>query len=147
MNPAYPSGSFVPKTSTVSFSLIRSDKLVYATASIRPSGPCQPIAALVRPSFSYLRNPDPSLSCGSDYFHGRFYSRVGRPHGGFPDFGYLDPYRTPTLYQLSGAQGGYACPSTLGPSAPGPPGHDSYGRFNSSFEVSGEKLISVKIIE
>ena len=39
---SYPSGSFVPETSSTSFSFVRSDKPVYATASIRPVGPCQP---------------------------------------------------------------------------------------------------------
>ena len=37
---SYPSGSFVLETPSTSFSLIRSDKPVYATASIRPTGPC-----------------------------------------------------------------------------------------------------------
>ena len=36
---SYPSGSFVPETSSTSFSLISSDKPVYATASVRPTGP------------------------------------------------------------------------------------------------------------
>ena len=54
-------------------------------------------------------------------------------HRGFPDFGYLDPYRTQAPHQLFGAEGTYACPTTLGPSAPGPPGYDSYGQFDSSF--------------
>ena len=39
---SYPPRSFVPETPSTSFSLIRSDGPVYATASIRPSGPCQP---------------------------------------------------------------------------------------------------------
>ena len=47
---SYPSGSFVPETPSTSFSLIRSDKPVYATASIRPTGPCQP-TALAGPTF------------------------------------------------------------------------------------------------
>ena len=45
-------------------SLVRSDRQVYATASIRPSGPCQPSAALAGPTFSYLRNPNPHVSGG-----------------------------------------------------------------------------------
>ena len=45
-------------------SLVRSDRTVYATASIRPSGPCQPSAALAGPTFSYLRNPNPHVSGG-----------------------------------------------------------------------------------
>ena len=36
-------------------------------------------------------------------------------------------------YQLSGAQGGSHCPTALGSSAPGPPGYDRYGQFDSSF--------------
>ena len=58
---------------------------------------------------------------------------VGRSHGGFPDFGYLDPYRPQASYQLSGAQGGSLCPTALGPSAPEPPGYDRYGQCDSSF--------------
>ena len=58
---SYPSGSFAPSTS---FSFVRSDKPVYTTAPIRPCGPCQPVAAMDGPTFSYLRNPDPSLSGG-----------------------------------------------------------------------------------
>ena len=34
---------------------------------------------------------------------------------------------------MSGAQGGSLCPTALGPSAPGPPGYDRYGQFDSSF--------------
>ena len=54
---SYPSWSFVPETSSTSFSLMRSDRPVYATASTRPSGPCQPSSAIAGPTFSYLRNP------------------------------------------------------------------------------------------
>ena len=83
--------------------------------------------------FSYLRNPYPHISGGTHDFYGRFHSGVGRSHGSFPDFEYLDPYRPQAPYQLSGAQGGSLCPTALGPSAPGPPGYDRYGQFNSSF--------------
>ena len=130
---SYPSGLLVPETPLTSFSFIRSDRPVYATASIRSIGPCQPSTALAGPKFSYLRNPYPHLSGGIHDFCGRFHSRVGRSHGGFPDYGYLDPYRLQTPYQLSGAQGGSLCPKALGPSAPGPPGYDRYGQFDSSF--------------
>ena len=88
---SYPPGSFVPETSSTSFSLIRSDRPVYATASIRPSGPCQPSSAMAGPTFSYLRNPH--VSGGPHDFYGRLHAGVGRSHGGFLDFGYLDPYR------------------------------------------------------
>ena len=130
---SYPSGSFVPETSSTSFSLIRSDRPVYATASIRSTGPCQPSTALAGPTFSYLRNPYPHISGGIHDFYGRLHAHVGRSHGGFPDFGYLDPYRPQAPYQLSGSQGGSLCPKALGPSAPGPLGYDRYGQFDSSF--------------
>ena len=111
----------------------RSDKPVYATASIRPSGPCQPSTAMAGATFSYIRNPNPHVAGGLHDFYGRLYAGVGHPHGGFPDFGYLDPYRPQAPYQLSGAQGGSFCPTALGPNAPGPPGYDRYGQFDSSF--------------
>ena len=59
--------------------------------------------------------------------------RGGCPHGGFPDFGYLDPYRSQAPYQLFGAQGGDFCPTALGSSAPGLPGYGRHGQFDSSF--------------
>ena len=111
---SYPSGSFVPETSSTSFSLIRSDRPVYATVSIRPTGPCQPSTALAGPAFSYLRNPYPHISGGIHNIYRRLHSGVGLSHGGFPDFGYLDPYRPQAPYQLSGAQGGSLCPKALG---------------------------------
>ena len=130
---SYPSGSFVPETSSTSFSFVRSDRPVYATASIRPLGPCQPTSAMAGPTFSYLRNPDPHISGGLYDFHGRLQSGLGRPHGGFQDFRYLDSYRPQAPHQLSGVQSGYFCPTALGSSASGPPGHDCHGQFDSSF--------------
>ena len=53
--------------------------------------------------------------------------------GGFSDFGYLDTYRPQAPHQLFGAQGGSLCPTALGSNAPGPPGYDRYGQFDSSF--------------
>ena len=67
---SYLSVSFVPETSSTSFSFVRSDRPVYATASIRPIGPCQPTSAMAGPTFSYLRNPDPPISGGLYDFHG-----------------------------------------------------------------------------
>ena len=64
---------------------------------------------------------------------------MGRSHGGFPDFGSLDPYRPQAPYQLSGAQGGSLCPTALGPSAPGPPGYDPYGQFDSTNKQGGTR--------
>ena len=50
----HPVGSFVPETSSTSFSFIRSDRPVYATVSFRPLGPCQPTPAMAGPTFSFL---------------------------------------------------------------------------------------------
>ena len=85
------------------------------------------------PRFSYLRNPSPHVPGGVQDFYGRLHAGVGRSHGGFPDFGYLDPYRPQAPHQLFGAQGGILCPTTLGSNAPGPPVYDRYGQFDSSF--------------
>ena len=101
----------------------RSDPLVLA----------KPTAAMAGPSFSYLRNPNPRVSSGFHDFHGRLQSGLGRPHGGFQDFGYLDSNRPQAPYQLSGVQSGYFCPTALGSSASGPPGYDRHGQFDSSF--------------
>ena len=130
---SYPSGSFVPETSSTSFSFVRSDRPVYATASIRPIGPCQPTSVMAGPTFSYLRNPDPPISGGLYDFFGSLQSGLGRPHGGFQDFGYLDPHRPQASHQLSGVQSGYSCPTALGFSASGPPGHGRHGQFDSGF--------------
>ena len=130
---SYPSGSFVPETRSMSFSFVRSDKPVYAMAQIRPCGPCQPTAAMAGPTFSYLKNPDPPLSGGFHNLHGRLQSGLGRSHGRFQGFRFLDPYRPQGPYQLSGAQGGYLRPTALGSSASGPPGHDRHGQFDSGF--------------
>ena len=125
---SYPSGSFVPETPSTSFSFVRSDKPVYATAPIRPCGPCQPTAVMAGPTFSYLRNPDPPFSGRLHNFHGCLKSGLGRSHGGFQD-----PYRPQAPHQLSGAQGGYLRPTALGSSASGSPGHGRHGQFDSGF--------------
>ena len=91
------------------------------------------LAALAGPSFSYLRNPDPPVSGGFYSFHRRLQAGLGRSHGGFQDFGYLDPYGPQAPHQLPGAQGGGLRPAALGSSAPGPPSHGCHGQFDSSF--------------
>ena len=111
---SYPSGSFVPETPSKSFSFIRSDRPGYATVSIRSTGPRQPSTALAGPTFSYIGNPYPHISGGIHDFYGRFHSGVRRSHGGFKDFGYLDPYRPQAPYQSSGAHGSSLCPTALG---------------------------------
>ena len=130
---SYPSGSFVPENPFNVIFIRLSDKPVYATAQIRPCGPCQPTAAMAGPTFSYLMNPDPPLSGGLHNLHGRLQSGLGRSHGGFQDLGCLDPYRPQAPHQLSGAQGGYLRPTALGSSASGPPGHGRHGQFDSGF--------------
>ena len=130
---SYPSGSFVSETLTTLFSFIRPDRPVITKASVRPLGPCQLTSAMAVAVFSYLWNPYPSVSGGIYYFHGRLYSRLGRPHGGFPNFGYMGPSGPPAPYQLLETQGSRGCPTSLGPGASGPPGDDRYGQFNSSF--------------
>ena len=56
---SHPSGWLVPETPSTSFSFIRSDRTVYATALIRSSGPCQPSTALAGSTFLL---PQESLS-------------------------------------------------------------------------------------
>ena len=119
---SYPSGSFVPEAITTIFSFLRSDRPVYATASIRPVGPCQPTAAMAGPVFSYLGSPYPSISGRVYNFFRRLHSGVGHPHGGLPNFRYLDPSGPRAPYQLLRTKGGRGCPTSLGSSAPGPPG-------------------------
>ena len=68
---SYPTVSFVPETATALFSFVNSDRLVYATASVRPVGPCQPTPAMAGPVFSYLGNPYTSVLGGNYDFYGR----------------------------------------------------------------------------
>ena len=130
---SHPTGSFVPEASSTLFSFIRADRPVYATALIRPYGPCQHTSAMAGPTFSYLRNSDPQFSGGLYDFYGRLQSGVGRPHGELQDFGYLGPLRPQAPHQLSGVQSGYVCPAALGSFASGPPGYGRHGQFDSSF--------------
>ena len=58
--------------------------------------------------------------------------RGGALTWGIPRFRVPDPYRLQAPHQLSGAQGGNLFPTALGSSAPGPPGYDRYGQFDSS---------------
>ena len=101
---SHPSGWLVPETPSTSFSFIRSDRPVYATAPIRSSGPCQPSMALAGPTFFLPQESLSARSRQSSRFYGRLHAGVGRSHGGFPDFGYLDPYRPQAPHQLFGAQ-------------------------------------------
>ena len=77
----------IPETITRTFSFFRSDKRVYTTASLRPISSCQPTQAMARPVFSYFWNPLPTFP-GVHNFYGHIYPGLGRPNGGFPDFGF-----------------------------------------------------------
>ena len=55
--------------------------------SLRPISPCQPTQAMARPVFSYLGNPHPTFPGGDHDFYGCLYPGLGRPDGGFLDFG------------------------------------------------------------
>ena len=115
------------------FSFIRPDRSVYTTTTVRPLSPCQLTSAIAVTIFSYLWNPYSSFPGGFYDLHGHLHSGLGRPHWGFPDIGYMGPFRPPAPYQLLGTQGGRGCSTSLGPSASGPPGDDLYGQYNSSF--------------
>ena len=119
---SYPSGLFVPETPSTSFSFVRCDRPVYATATFCGTGR----------THVFLPRESLFASGGVHNFYERLHAGVGCSHGGFPDFGYLDPYRPQTPHQLFGAQSGNSCPTALGSSAPGPPGYDRYGQFDSS---------------
>ena len=80
------------------------------------------LASLLRP---HLWNPYPTFPGG---VHGHLYTGLGRPYAGFPDFGYLDPFRQQAPYQRFGTQSGNFGPSSLGYSDKGPPSYDSYGQ-------------------
>ena len=95
--------------------------------SVRPIGPCQHTPALAGPIFSYLENSHPTFPGGLYNIYGRLNTGVGRPHGGFPDLGYLNPYRPQAPYQLSGTQRDNFSLAPLGYSDSGPPGYDRYG--------------------
>ena len=78
-----------------------------------------------------------SLNWASDFIPlGRLYLRPIQPHlSGLTDR-FTPRHRSDPLdrsYQLSGAQCRSLCTKALGPSAPGPPGYDRYGQFDSSF--------------
>ena len=44
------------------------------------------------PIVSHVRNPYPTFPGGVHNFHKHLYPGMGRPHGGFPDSGCLDPF-------------------------------------------------------
>ena len=128
--PLYPP---VPETPSTSFSFVRSDKPVYATAQNQTLWSLPTYCGI---GWTHFFLPQESRSApfgGLHDLHGRLQSGLGRSHGRFEGFGFLDPYRPQAPHQLSGAQGGYSRPTALGSSASGPPGHDRHGQFDSGF--------------
>ena len=103
---SHPTGSDTHEAFTMTFLFVMSDKPVYTTVSIRPFSPCYPTQAMAGPIISHIRNSYPAFPGRVHDFHGRLYPGLGRPHGGFSDFGCLDPLRTQTPHQCAGAQGG-----------------------------------------
>ena len=73
--------------------------------------------------FSHIWNPYPAFPSGVHDFHGQP-SQGWAPHGGFPDFGYLDSFRPQAPHQHFGAQGRNFGPPSLGFSLMGPPNND-----------------------
>ena len=110
----------------MTFSFVRSDKPVYTTASIRPFSPCQLTQAMVGPTIPHIWNPYPAFPGRINHFYGCLYPGLGRPHEGFQDFGYLDPFRPQAPHQHFGAQRGNFGPPSLGFSLTGPPSFDLY---------------------
>ena len=112
----HPTGSVTHEALTMTFSFVRSDKQVY-----------HPTQAMAGPIFSHIWNPNPAFPGRVHDFHGCLYPGLGPPHGGFPDFGYLDPVR-PQAPQF-GAQGSNSGLQSLGFSITGPVMIASYDRY------------------
>ena len=74
---------------------------VYTTTLIIPTSPCQPTQTLAGSIFSHFWNPYPTFPGTVHDLHRRLYTVLGRPYGGFPHFGYLDPCRTQAPYLRS----------------------------------------------
>ena len=83
--------------------------------------------------FSYLRFRTIRTFRRTSQFFQTPPPRGGALTWGFPDFGYLDPFRPQAPHQFFGAEGGNSFPTALGSSAPRPPGYDCCGQFDSSF--------------
>ena len=66
------------------------------TLSLRPISPYQ----LLRTGFFYFWNPYPTFPGGVHELYRLLYTWLGRPYRGFPDFGYLHPFRTQAPNQL-----------------------------------------------
>ena len=91
---SHPTVSPVFEAPATTFAIARPDKPVYTTMSVSPFSSCHLTQAMAGPIFSHVRNPYPTFPGRVHGFHGRLYPGLGRPHGGFPDCGCLDPFRT-----------------------------------------------------
>ena len=127
---SHPTGSSTLEAITTTLSFFRSDKPVFTTVAFRPFSPCHPTQAMAGPIVSHIRNPYPAFPGGVHHFNGRLDPRLGRPHGGFPDFGCMDPFGTRAPHQCFGAQGGNIGPPSLGYSITGPPCFDRYRQYH-----------------
>ena len=104
------------------------------TTSIRFTGPCQPSTAVAGLRFLTSGIPIRTFQAELTIFTDAFTQGWGAHMWDSQISGtWTCTDRKLWPYQLSGAQGGSLCPTALGPSAPGPPGYDCYGQFNSSF--------------
>ena len=116
---SHPTGSSTLEALTT-LSFIRSDKLVFNTPVFRPCSPCYPTQAVAEPIVSHIRNPYLTFPGGVHHFHRRLNPGLGSPHGGFSDYGCIDPFRTRAPHQCTGAQGFNIGPQSLGYSITGP---------------------------
>ena len=121
---SHPTGSIVHEALTTTHSFIRPDKPVFSTMSIRPFSPCHPTQAVAEPIFSHTKNPYLAFPGGVHDFHGRLYTGLGRPHGGFADLGGLDPFSPQAPHQWFGAQCSNTGPASLDLSIAGPQSYD-----------------------
>ena len=96
----------------------------------RPCSPCYPTQAVAEPIVSHIRNPYLTFPGGVHHFHRRLDPGLGSPHGGFSDYGCMDPFRTRAPHQCTGAQGFNIGPQSLGYSITGPSCFDCYRQYH-----------------
>ena len=135
---SYPSGSFVPETPSTTFQCHfhslgltdqltpprRSDPLILAILLRRWQDPRfflpqESLSARFRRSSHFLRTPP---------------RRGGALSWGIPRFRVPGHIQTASSTSIVWGSSRNSCPTALGSSAPGPPGYDRYGQFDSSFE-------------
>ena len=105
---SHPTRSVTHEALTTTLPFARSDKPVYTTVSITPLSRCSPTQAMAGPIFFTAGIPIQPFWAEFKIFTEGLYPGLGRLHGGFPDLGYLDLFRTQAPHQYFGAQGGNA---------------------------------------